>query len=155
MDTRIKVLVPRRSPEERVKNWQIATNKKIQEYIKNGSKGNLDLSNTPITSLPDNLTRVGGSLDLQNTKITSLPNNLTVEGSLYLRYTPIVNLPNNLTINRSAEFSWTSIASLPEDLKIGGSLFLFYTPLSQMYTKPQIKLMVPNIKEWEGNSVYF
>ena len=43
--------------------------------------GWLDLSNTQITSLPDNLT-VGGSLDLRNTQITSLPDNLTVGGRL-------------------------------------------------------------------------
>ena len=84
----VKVLVPRRSPEEREKNFLIATNKKVQEYIKNGSQGDLDLSDTPITSLPDNLT-VGRYLDLRNTPITSLPDNLKVGGSLHLRNTPI------------------------------------------------------------------
>jgi hypothetical protein len=33
---------------------------------------------------PEDL-NIKGSLDLINTKITSLPNNLTVEGNLYLR----------------------------------------------------------------------
>ena len=54
-----KVLVTRRSPDERVKNFLIATNKQIQEYIKNGSKGNLNLENTPITSLPNDLWVLG------------------------------------------------------------------------------------------------
>nr|DAH40013.1 MAG TPA: hypothetical protein [Caudoviricetes sp.] len=45
--------------------------------------GNLDLSGSSITSLPDNLT-VGGGLNLCGTGITSLPDNLTVVGSLYL-----------------------------------------------------------------------
>ena len=54
-----KILVPRRSPEERQKNYFIALQKKIQQYIKDGGKGDLDLSNTPITSLPDNLTVEG------------------------------------------------------------------------------------------------
>ena len=82
-----KILVPRRSPEERSKNYIIATQKKIQQYIKDGSKGDLDLRNTPITSLPQGLT-VGGDLNLMGTKITSLPQGLTVEGYLYLPSIP-------------------------------------------------------------------
>ena len=83
-----KILIPRRSPEERQKNYLIAIQKKIQQYIKDGGKGNLDLSNTPITSLPDNL-KVGGNLYLENPKITSLPDNLQVGGNLNLRDTPL------------------------------------------------------------------
>jgi hypothetical protein len=64
-----KILVPRRSKEERQKNYIIATQKKVQQYIKDGGKGNLDLRNTPITSLPDNL-KVGRGLDLYNTPIS-------------------------------------------------------------------------------------
>ena len=44
--------------------------------------GYLDLRNTNITELPDNLT-VGGSLDLSNTNITELPDNLMVDGNVY------------------------------------------------------------------------
>ena len=60
-ENKTKILVPRRSPEERAKNYLIATQKKIQQYIKDGGKGDLNLGNTPITSLPDNLS-VGGDL---------------------------------------------------------------------------------------------
>ena len=52
--------------------------------------GGLDLSNTGITSLPDNLT-IGGWLDLRNTGITSLPDNLTVGGGLDLSNTRITS----------------------------------------------------------------
>ena len=82
------ILIPRRSSEEREKNYKISIQKKIQQYIKDGSKGDLDLTNTPITSLPDNL-KVGGDLYLSGTKITSLPDNLKVGGGLYLSNTPI------------------------------------------------------------------
>ena len=51
-------------------------------------KGDLDLHDTPITSLPDNL-KVGGDLNLNGTSITSLPNNLQVGGDLGLGYTPL------------------------------------------------------------------
>ena len=120
-----KILVPRRSPEERSKNYQIALQKKIQQYMKDGGKGDLDLSDTPITSLPNGL-KVGGDLNLRNTKITSLPNGLKVGGYLYLRNTPITSLPN--------------------DLEVGGSLYLKYTHISKKYTEEQIKQMCPGVK---------
>ena len=120
-----KILIPRRSKEERQKNYLIATQKKIQQYIKGGSKGDLDLANTPITSLPNDL-QVGGSLNLKNTKITSLPDNLKVGGSL--------NLVN------------TKITSLPNDLKVGGNLDITKTPLSKKHTKEEIQKMVPGVK---------
>jgi hypothetical protein len=167
----VKVLVPRRSPEEREKNFLIATNKKIQEYIKNGNKGDLDLESAPITSLPDNLTKVGGYLYLENTKITSLPKNLTVEGYLALENTPITSLPKNLTVGGYLSLSYTSITSLPKNLTVGGYLSLSYTsitslpddltvegdlflqrtPISKQYTGEQIKQMVPGIK----GDIYF
>jgi len=50
--------------------------------------GDLDLSNTKITSLPDNL-KVGGSLYLSDIPITSLPDNLKVGGNLDLRNTKV------------------------------------------------------------------
>ena len=89
------ILIPRRSSEEREKNYKISIQKKIQQYIKDGSKGDLDLSDTPITSLPDNL-KVGGYLDLSGTPITSLPDNLKVGGNLDLSGTKITSLPDNL-----------------------------------------------------------
>ena len=83
-----KILVPRRSPEERQKNYNVVIQKKIKKYMDYGRKGDLDLSETPITSLPNDL-KVGGDLSLFNTKITSLPNDLQVGGDLNLHYTPI------------------------------------------------------------------
>jgi hypothetical protein len=120
-----KILVPRRPREERAKNYLIATQKKIQQYMKGGGEGYLDLSNTPITSLPSGLS-VGGNLYLYNTKITSLPSGLKVGGGLYLSSTPIT--------------------SLPSGLKVGGGLYLRNTPLSKSHTKEQIKQMAPGVK---------
>ncbi|CAJ0997509.1 hypothetical protein SODG_005661 [Sodalis praecaptivus] len=53
--------------------------------------GNLNLRDTSITSLPDNL-NVGGSLNLENTCITRLPNNLKVGGFIYLHPEKITNI---------------------------------------------------------------
>ena len=124
-EEKLDILKPRRSPEERQANFLIATNKKIEQYIKDGGKGNLDLRNTPITSLPNDLT-VGGNLDLYGTKITSLPNGLTVGGYLYLNRTKITTLPNDLTV--------------------GGNLHLLDTPISKKYSKEEIEKKVPGVK---------
>jgi hypothetical protein len=52
----------KRSKEEKEKNYKIAIQKRIADYIKNGSNGGLDLSGAPITYLPDSLKVVGGTL---------------------------------------------------------------------------------------------
>ena len=91
------IKIPIRSREQKEKNYVISIQRRIQEYVKNGSKGNLQLNGTPINSLPDNL-EVGGSLYLDDTPITSLPRNLKVGGNLDLRYTQISSLPDNLEV---------------------------------------------------------
>ena len=140
-----KILVHRRPREEREKNYKIATQKKIQQYIKDGGKGDLDLNNTPITSLPQGL-KVGGGLGLNNTKITSLPQGLKVVGNLDLRGTKITSLPQDLKVGGSLDLYDTKITSLPQDLKVGGSLYLYDTPIAAKYTKDQIKQMVPGVE---------
>ena len=67
--------------KEFLKKW----NKSNEVFIKDGKVtvgGWLDLSDTNITELPDNLT-VGGSLYLSNTNITKLPDNLMVDVNVY------------------------------------------------------------------------
>jgi len=73
---------------ERDKEYQKVLQRQIQDYIEGGSRGDLDLRNTPITSLPDGL-GVGGVLELSNTPINILPNNLKVGWGLFLRNTPL------------------------------------------------------------------
>ena len=139
------ILIPRRSKEEREKNYKIAIQKKIQQYIKDGSKEDLDLRNTPITSLPQGL-EVGGNLDLEGTPITSLPQGLTVGGDLDLGDTPITSLPQGLKVGGDLYLNNTLITSLPQDLKVGGDLNLNNTPIAAEYTEEQIKQMVPGVK---------
>lgn len=93
--------------------------------------GNIDLSGTGITSLPDNLT-VGGWLDLHNTGITSLPDNLTVGGWLDLTGTGIASLPDNLTVGGSLYLSGTGITALPDNLTVGGTLDLHGTAITTL-----------------------
>ena len=67
-----KILVSRRSKEEREKSYRIALQRKVQQYVKDGSKGSLDLSSTPEIALPKGL-QVGGHLTLRYSLITTLP----------------------------------------------------------------------------------
>jgi hypothetical protein len=83
-----KILIPRKTGEERKRNHRFSIQKKIKKYIKDGSNGSLDLRGSPVEELPDNL-KVGGDLDLQNTPIEELPDNLKVGGSLNLNNTPL------------------------------------------------------------------
>lgn len=79
-----KILVPRRSKEERDKKFMIITQKKIQQYIKDGSQGDLWLDNTSFKKLPDELITVGGSLVLNYSDLESLNNLQSVKGNLWI-----------------------------------------------------------------------
>ena len=138
---------------------------KINQYIKNGSKGSLNLGYAPITSLPDNF-KVGEDLEIYRTKITSLPNNLQVGRNLDASYTKITSLPNDLQVGKNLDISYTKITylpnnlqvkgdldinynkitSLPNDLQVEKDLYLFNTPLSKKYTSAEIRKMVPGVK---------
>ena len=89
-------------------------------------KGDLDLSDSSITSLPAGL-KVGGALNLSGSKITSLPADLKVDDNLYLNNTSITSLPVGLKVGGSLYLNNTSITSLPADLKVGGNLNLSAT----------------------------
>ena len=93
--------------------------------------GWLDLSDTGITSLPDNLT-VGGGLYLRGTGITSLPDNLTVGGGFDLSDTGITSLPDNLTVGGWLDLRDTGITSLPDNLTVGGGLYLRDTGITSL-----------------------
>jgi hypothetical protein len=90
-------------------------------------KGNVDLAESNIKSLPDGL-KVGGYLNLRGcTSLTSLPDSLVVGSNLNLR-------------------GCTSLTSLPRDLKVEGWLGLKRTPITIKYTEDEIREMCPGIK---------
>ena len=100
---------------------------------------------------PETLTKedlnVKGDLDLNDTPIQSLPNGLEVEGDLWLISSQIQSLPDNLRVGGYLYLSYTPIQSLPNGLKVGGDLLLINTPLSKKYTtEEQLKAKYPNIK---------
>ena len=108
------IFIPRGSKEEKYKVLTSRINDKIQEYIRNGSVGDLDLRNSPIKFLPKNLTKVGGDLILTHSQIEKLPDNLIVNGGLDLdNCKNLQSLPNGLKVKEILDLRDTNITSLP------------------------------------------
>ncbi len=83
----------------------------------NKFNGTIDLENTNITELPEELEFCGSNLILRNTKIKKLPSNLKkVYGNLYINNTLITELPDNLIITESLDIRNTLITELPKNL---------------------------------------
>ena len=133
--------------EDRPERYKRIIYKKIQEYIKNGSVGDLILSNSPIESLPSNLKTVGGNLTIFQSKIknlpptlkevkgilfaggpdallTELPKNLKIDSSVWLNYTKNFKIPDNYTIFKNLTLKESIISQLPKNLTILGDLRL-------------------------------
>ena len=146
-----KILVPRRGREERFDNYQRIIQKQIQQYVKGGSKGDLNLSNTNLKSLPNNL-KVGGNLKLYGSSIVSLPYNLEVGGNVDLRRTFVrhlegkltvgrdfyanqylTNIPDNMTVKMDLLLDGSKVNNIPKNLRVGGNMDLSNTPLGGEY----------------------
>jgi hypothetical protein len=127
------IFIPRGSKEEKEKVLLRRTNDKIQEYIKNGSEGDLDLLRSPIKFLPKNLTKVGGDLILTYSQIEKLPDNLIVNGYLSLDFLEnLQSLPNGLKVKYSLDLRYTNITSLPADIEVGGNLILMHSQIEKL-----------------------
>jgi hypothetical protein len=144
-----KILVPRRSPEEREKTHIAEHYRIIQRYIRDGCRGSLNLAKSPIKILPDNLTHVGGHLSLYESKIEDLNNLDKVDGYLYLSVCKNLKSFGKLReVKESIFFSKTLLTKVPdfivnvngdlglneleiEDLnnveRVNGTLYLSYT----------------------------
>ena len=93
--------------------------------------GNLDISGTGITHLPQRLT-VGGNRKLGETRITQLPTDLTVGGTLNLRGTVITELPQGFTTRGHLDLRGSSVRQLPQGLSVAGNLYLDRLGLNQL-----------------------
>jgi len=83
----------------------------------------LDLENSDVTHLPDNLI-INERLDLKRSNIIKLPRNLTVFHWIDLTYTSIKEIPNDLKAHSTLDLSYSEISSLPDNLTIGENLIL-------------------------------
>ena len=131
-------LVPRRLKKRRenypgaIERDKQKTIKKIQQYVKNNSKGDLVLRRNSPTSLPNNLNYVEGNLQLMGTKIRILPSKLKVDGEFTISSSPVVSLPDNLTVGGRLTLRRTPIKSLPSNLKVGSHIYIENTPISSL-----------------------
>ena len=146
--TENKFFVPERSREERMKSSLKETNLRVQKYIKSGSKGDLSLPNTIITSLPDNLKQVNGDLVLGGcVELLELPENLKVTGSLVLSgCKKLKELPAGLQVGINLYVNGTEMRTLPPDLQVGQYVLgLKYSKLLSDHTLEELQELFPNI----------
>jgi hypothetical protein len=85
------------------------------------TENRLDLSNSPITSLPEGL-KIGGFLDLYSCK-------------------NLISLPEGLKVKYYLNLEDTKITSLPKGLEVGGKLYIEKTPLKK-YTDEELREMI-------------
>ena len=106
-------------------------------------KGDLNLKNSNITKLPNDL-YVGGGLYLNYCQyLTELPNNLYVEFSLDLQdCKELKKLPDDLYVGGFLDLTNTNILELPNNLYVDGFLRIGDTPLAKKYTDEQIRDIV-------------
>ena len=126
-----KVLVPRRSKEERLKQYQRSILKQIHFYVKAGGVGDLDLTGNPITRLPDNL-QVGGDLSLTGTLIKSLPNTLKIQGNLHIGSTSVTSLPGGLEVKESIYATYSKLETISKGIKVGENFHAGYTSIKEL-----------------------
>jgi hypothetical protein len=144
------IFIPRRAgDEDRDKRYMVVIQKQIQNYIKNGGD-NLDFSISPIQSIPDNLKFVNGDLNLFNTKIKSLPDNLTVDGTLNLNHTKLTKLPDNLTVIELYVDFTVLINQLPKNLKVTNIVYINRNDRKKVkkYTVKELKKLFPNVNNF-------
>ena len=103
----------------------------------------LELNNSNITKLPNDL-YVGGSLRLIGCKqITKLPDDLYVDNDFFLvGCKQITELPNNLYVDKNLVLSYSFITKIPNNLYVGGHLYVNNTPLAKKYSNEKIREMI-------------
>jgi hypothetical protein len=143
-----KILIPRRTPEEREKTHIAEQYRIIQRYIRDGCQGGLYLQGSPIKVLPNNLTHVGGNLDLESSKIENLNNLEKVDGDLILnRCINLKTLGKLKEVIGDIRFLYTNTIETLENLEtVGGNLVLssYYDPNLNFKLKSLGKLKFVN-----------
>ena len=119
-----KVLTTRRTPEERQKNYGITLQKKVDQYVKEGSRGDLDLTGAPENLVLPKDFNVWGDLDLARTKLKTLPEGLVVDGNLWIEQSDIETLPEYLRVYGSLSANQSKLVELPEGFVAEGNLHI-------------------------------
>jgi hypothetical protein len=123
-----------------------AKGSKLADLTSHRLFASLDLSGTPMKSLPDNLsiwrkrgngylklagsmvehigagTSVAGLLDMRKSRISRLPADLKVKGELLCNGSSLREIPVNFTVDGTFNISGTDVSVLPDNLKVKGDL---------------------------------
>ena len=82
-------------------------------------------------------------LNLINTNIKKLPNDLYVDGLFDLDGCKrLTKLPDNLYVGGYFSIQETNITKLPDNLYVGNDLHIYGTPLAEKYTDDEIREMI-------------
>jgi hypothetical protein len=95
---------------------------KIYNYVKNGSRGPLDLHNSKLEYLPNWLTEVNGKLNIEHSDILDIPDRIRITGSIFIASTKILEFRRTIVYD-DLGLSNTLIKKLPDGLKILGEYF--------------------------------
>jgi hypothetical protein len=95
------------------------------------------LNNIPLTK--EDLI-VKGDLNLEDSEITSLPEGLTIEGDFFFYHSP-VELPKGLKVGNHLSLIGPNITSLPKGLEVLGWLFITDTGLG-IYSDEELREMI-------------
>jgi hypothetical protein len=119
------IFINRRSKEERSLAFNNTQLEAIKYYIKNGSKGPLEIGNLD-SELPSELTLVGGNLTLYASNITKLPDNLIIKGELAISQCPnITTIPENIKYKNLLLFKCPAITSISKPKNKIGNLSIY------------------------------
>lgn len=121
----------------------------------------LNLSSTGIAELPEIVLNpvidheYEVEIDLRNTKISKLPDNLFIDGSLDISSTPITRLPKNLEITGKLYACSTGLREIPDDISVGslnlaGSRHINSLP-DNFHIPEYLNICDTNIKELPEN----
>jgi hypothetical protein len=98
---------------------------------------------------------ITGPVDLANTQLSQLPNNLTVKGTLDLTNCPLKQLPAGLKVEGTLKISGTPITELPEDLAIEDMEWsepLDWTVMKSMFYRMRLPEMENHYKQYLKDS---
>ena len=92
--------------------------------------------------MPDNLKEINGDLEISDSPITELPDGLKVKGNFYINNTiysnpPLKSLPDNLTVGGFLSIKNSKIQNIPKNMSVAGNLYLYNVTI-QMNYKPEI-----------------
>ena len=105
----------------------------------------LDLSDSNITKLPDDL-YVAGLLNVRNSKLIETPFHLYVVNTLILSYNKeLIKISDKTHVGYDLDLrGCIKLRELPNDLFVGHDLYIQETPLAEKYTDDEIYGIIEN-----------